>query len=67
MEQTDPQDAKYSSSGHFLITPYSFRPKMTKKLISNPYLDMGQGLLDCLESLYEEEMMKEHPAVESMR
>jgi UDP-glucose 4-epimerase len=63
IKTADPQDAKYSSSGHFLITPYSFRPKIAKKLVSNPYLDMGQGLLDCLESLYEEEMMDAHPVV----
>ena len=57
----DPKDAKHGDSGHFLITPYSFRPKIAKKLVNNPYLDMGQGLLDCLESLYEEEgMPKEH-------
>jgi UDP-glucose 4-epimerase len=52
----DPGDAKHGDSGHFLITPYSFRPKIAKKLVNNPYLDMGQGLLDCLESLYDEEL-----------
>jgi UDP-glucose 4-epimerase len=57
IKSADPEDPKYSSSGHFLITPYNFRPKIAKKLVSNPYLDMGQGLLDCLESLYEEEIM----------
>jgi len=51
----DQDDAKHGESGHFLITPYSFRPRIAKKLVNNPYLDMGQGLLDCLESLYEEE------------
>ena len=53
----DPEDAKHGDSGHFLITPYSFRPRIAKKLVNNPYLDMGQGLLDCLESLYEEEVI----------
>jgi len=53
----DQSDPKYSASGHFVITPYSFRPKIAKKLVGHSYLDMGQGLLDCLESLYEEEMI----------
>jgi len=53
----DGDDAKHGNSGHFLITPYSFRPRIAKKLVNNPYLDMGQGLLDCLESLYEEEQI----------
>jgi len=66
IKPADAQDPKYSSSGHFVVTPYSFRPKIAKKLVSNPYLDMGQGLLDCLESLYEEEMMALH-AAESTR
>lgn len=57
----DPNDSKYGESGHFLVTPYSFRPKIAKKLVNNPYLDMGQGLLECLEGLYEEEgLPKEH-------
>jgi UDP-glucose 4-epimerase len=61
----DPKDAKHGDSGHFLITPYSFRPKIAKKLVNNPYLDMGQGLLDCLESLYEEEVMPKEQLVET--
>jgi UDP-glucose 4-epimerase len=58
----DCEDPKFSASGHFLITPYNFRPRIAKKLIGNSYLDMGQGLLDCLESLYEEEMMTSQTA-----
>ncbi len=51
----EPGDARHSDSGHFVITPYSFRPKVAKKLVANPYLDMGQGLLECLEEIYLEE------------
>ena len=51
----DPNDPKKGPSGHYSITPYSFRPKIAKKLVSNPYLEMGQGLLDCLHELIEEE------------
>jgi UDP-glucose 4-epimerase len=51
----DPEDAQQGDSGHFAITPYSFRPRVAKKLVANPYLDMGQGLLECLEEIYLEE------------
>jgi UDP-glucose 4-epimerase len=39
-------------SGHYNLTPYTFRPKIGKKLVSNYYLDMGQGLLDCLDEIH---------------
>jgi UDP-glucose 4-epimerase len=52
----DHDDARHGASGHFSITPYSFRPRVARKLVANPYLDMGQGLLDCLEEIYIEEM-----------
>jgi UDP-glucose 4-epimerase len=51
----DPTDARHGDSGHFVITPYSFRPRTARKLVANPYLDMGQGLLECLEEIYLEE------------
>jgi len=47
----DPNDRKTGSSGHFSVTPYSFRPRLAKKLVNNPYYDMGQGLLDCIEEI----------------
>lgn len=33
---------------HYKTTPYSFQPLKSKKLISNPYIDMGQGILECM-------------------
>ncbi len=33
---------------HYEMTPYSFTPKIGNKLVSNCYVDMGQGLLECL-------------------
>jgi len=33
---------------HYQLTPYTFRPKMARKLVANYYVDMGQGLVDCL-------------------
>jgi UDP-glucose 4-epimerase len=45
-----------TSSLNYKITPYSFSPKIAKKMVSNYYLDMGQGLLQCLTDIY----IKEH-------
>lgn len=39
---------------HYEITPYTFKPQVAKKLISNQYHDMGQGLLECIEEVYKE-------------
>jgi UDP-glucose 4-epimerase len=39
---------------HYEITPYSFSPKIGKKLIGRSYLDLGQGVLDCLNKLQRE-------------
>ncbi|WP_407282792.1 NAD-dependent epimerase/dehydratase [Methanolobus sp. WCC1] len=43
------------SNLNYRITPYSFSPKIAKKMVSNYYLDMGQGLLQCLQEMYNEE------------
>lgn len=36
---------------HYQTTPYSFHPTRSKKLVANPYIDIGQGLLDCLKDI----------------
>ena len=38
---------------HYTITPYSFQPVLRKKLIVNPHIDLGQGIMDCLAELHE--------------
>lgn len=43
------------SNVHYEITPYSFTPRIAKKLVSGHYLDMGQGLLQCLKDIYKKE------------
>jgi UDP-glucose 4-epimerase len=40
------------SNLHYEITPYSFSPKIAKKYVSKYYLDIGQGILQCLEDVY---------------
>jgi len=37
---------------HYEITPYSFRPTVAKKLVSNYYHDLGQGVLDVAYEIY---------------
>jgi len=37
---------------HYQITPYTFSPKVARRLIPNSYLDLGQGLLKYLEEIY---------------
>lgn len=38
--------------GHYSLTPYHFQASLGKKLISNPCIDFGQGLLECIETLH---------------
>ena len=39
--------------GHYKYTPYSFQPSISKKLIPNPQIDLGQGLLECIRDVYQ--------------
>ncbi|RXJ66842.1 UDP-glucose 4-epimerase [Halarcobacter ebronensis] len=36
---------------HYKTTPYSFTPTRSKKLVANPYIDLGQGILDCINDI----------------
>lgn len=36
---------------HYKTTPYSFVPTRSKKLVANPFIDMGQGLIECLKNI----------------
>jgi UDP-glucose 4-epimerase len=36
---------------HYSLTPYSYIPKIGQKLVSNYYVDMGQGLLECIQDI----------------
>jgi len=40
--------------GHYVLTPYSFSPALGVKLVNNPSVDFGQGILECLETLHRE-------------
>ena len=43
------------AKNHYKFTPYSFAPSLSRKLIANPHIDMGQGLLECVRSVHENE------------
>ena len=56
-----PVDPKLEGEGrspHYTVTPYSFRPKIAKKLVGQQYVDMGQGIIDLLEHLAAEKEAK---------
>ena len=40
------------SKTHYKMSPYSFNPKMAKKLVSNPHIDLGQGILNLIEEIH---------------
>ncbi len=41
-----------TDNDHYNITPYSFNPKIGQKIISNEYVDFGQGLLESVDEIY---------------
>jgi UDP-glucose 4-epimerase len=38
---------------HYKMTPYNFSPKLGRKLVNNPHIDMGQGLLLSMAEIYD--------------
>lgn len=44
------QDKDYR--GHYKLTPYSFLPSPGEKLVNNPSIDFGQGILECLTEIH---------------
>jgi len=46
--------------GHYVMTPYAFHPKIGHKLVANNYVDIGQGLLDCLAEIHESTHQNQH-------
>lgn len=37
--------------GHYLQTPYNYTPKLGRRLLRSTYIDLGLGLLDCLQHM----------------
>ena len=49
----------HSSELHYHMTPYNFNPKYSYKLTNNCYRDIGQGLIECLNEMYEKDQQVE--------
>lgn len=54
VEYRPPDDSRsaVNPSLHYQITPYSFHPKIARRLVRTSYLDLGQGLLDLINQIY---------------
>jgi UDP-glucose 4-epimerase len=48
------EEDENNKSGHYSMTPYTFIPKLGKKLVSNEYVDMGQGIIQVVEMIHNE-------------
>lgn len=40
-----------SPSGHYVQTPYNYTPKLGRRLTRRTYIDLGLGLLDCIQHI----------------
>ncbi len=40
------------SSTHYKLSPYSFSPKLGRKLVNNPHIDLGQGILNLIGEIH---------------
>lgn len=52
----------HSSELHYHMTPYNFTPKYSYKLTNNCYRDIGQGLIECLNEMYEKDQQENRDA-----
>jgi len=39
---------------HYEITPYTFAPRVGRRIVSKSYHDLGQGVMECLYDIYKE-------------
>ncbi|MBE9571958.1 MAG: NAD(P)-dependent oxidoreductase [Proteobacteria bacterium] len=51
-------EASETDTPHYNITPYSFVPKIGHKLVTHEYVDMGQGLLECISEIYDQDLSR---------
>lgn len=45
----------HTLEAHYVMTPYNYNPKLANKMTSNDHIELGQGLLDCIDALTEKE------------
>jgi UDP-glucose 4-epimerase len=46
---------------HYVMTPYSFNPRLGHKLFSRDHVDIGQGLLNCMAEIHG----RKHPEIQA--
>jgi UDP-glucose 4-epimerase len=51
-------------AGHYVQTPYSYVPKLGRRMTRNTYIDLGLGLLDCLQAV---DQQQDEPAAVAMK
>lgn len=49
---------------HYVMTPYSFTPKVGHKVVLNDFVDIGQGLLDCFAEAHSKLGKEKPPKIE---
>ncbi len=42
---------KEGYNNHYALSPYSFSPEVSQKLLPNPHIDIGQGILNCIKEV----------------
>ena len=57
-DEIDIEFANKQREGHYKYTPYSHNPEQSIKLIANPFIDLGQGLIECIEEIYQEKKIR---------
>jgi UDP-glucose 4-epimerase len=61
-DRIDVDWANEEPPGHYRLTPYSFMPEVGHKMVPSDYVDLGQGLLDTMT-----EMVENDPTLDRMR
>ncbi len=51
--EIDLEFLKENYEEHYEITPYNFRPKLAKRIVDSSYVDLGQGILELLNVMYD--------------
>lgn len=41
---------------HYEITPYTFKPRLARRVLANSYVDLGQGIIQVLSHIYKNEL-----------
>ena len=41
------------STYHYSMTPYRYTPKQSRKLVSQEFIDLGQGILEIVEEVHQ--------------